>query len=159
MKLLILLTTITSIALSSCNYQENKKLLNGELNSIPVLTGNFEGVYVTESYQKRKEGYDWIAVSISKTDSGYHLSVQSRMDLKKATCSLETSAKIIGKDSLQAVVDGKGILFSFDNRTLSISSLIKSDSTQLYYFCSGGASLANHYYKIDEKLDSLQIRK
>lgn len=122
--------------------------------SIQALAGN----YVSEGYNERGEGSDWVAVIVKQwNDSTAHISVRSRADQKKPTCRFDVDATIFGHDTLRAVYEGKGILFAFGDNKLSISAQNKEDDNMLYYFCSGGASLTGEYSKIDGMLDEKQI--
>lgn len=127
--------------------KENKKLIEN-------LTGN----YVSEEYKKRNEGYDWIAVSIKKMDDKTaHISIRSRADKKRPTCTFDADASLIDENTLKANVENSVIVFSFKDKKLTISS--EKGENKLNFYCSGGASLAGIYTKINEQLDQKQIDK
>ena len=66
------------------------------------------GDYVTSEYQKRSEGYDWVAVKVSEiTDSILQISVRSRADIKKPTCTFDAKAYKTESGKLMAILKGK----------------------------------------------------
>ena len=121
------------------------------------LTGNF----VTSEYQNRGESYDWVAVKVNElTDSILQISVRSRADNKKPTCTFDAKAfKTPAKNTFKSSVEGYNIFFVFDADSLLITGETEQDNMMLGYFCSGGASLAGVYRKISEPLDTAQIDK
>jgi hypothetical protein len=148
------ITTIVLLSFAIACKNEEKKVEPVKTTVASTLVGNF----VTAEYEKRADGYDWVGVMISKTsDSTAHISVRSRVDKKKATCSFDAEGKFIGSDTLSANYEGKIILFVFDGKALQINTANKADSNLLNYFCSGGASLAGTYHKINEPLDKTQL--
>lgn len=124
--------------------------------SISAVFGN----YVSDSYSKRSEGFDWVAVTVNQlSDSTVHISVRSRADLKKPTCTFDADAVRISDNVFKTNVDGKSILFKFSDSTINIAAEKEEDKSILNYFCSGGGSLADTYKKINEPLDEKQIDK
>lgn len=118
----------------------------------------FVGTYVSDGYDQRGEGYDWVGVSIEAlNDSVASIAVRSRADLKKTTCRFDGKANLHAKDTLICNYQGKDIIFVRTDSTLTISTLRPEDSDLLYYFCSGGGSMAGTYKKIDGKLDPSQV--
>lgn len=49
----------------------------------------------------------------------------------------------------QTVFEGKAILFTFSDNALTVSPKDTTNRELLYYFCSGGGSLAGTYGKIN----------
>lgn len=121
---------------------------------------NVFGNYVSEDYSKRSEGYDWVAVSVTETKSNQlKISVRSRADKKNPTCTFDAVAKKIDDTIYQTQIDGKSILFKFTNAQISITSEKVEDKGSLYFYCSGGVSIAGTYQKINEEIDQNQIDK
>jgi hypothetical protein len=159
------LVAITILTVISCKYNqktaktENKTFekteqSNNSSKSISALVGN----YVSEDYTKRNEGYDWVAVSVHQlSDSTIHISVRSRADKKKPTCTFDANATKIGDDRFKTSIDGKSILFTFKDSKISITTEKEEDKDILNYYCSGGGSLADTYKKINGPLDEKQI--
>ncbi|ESU28780.1 hypothetical protein FLJC2902T_13770 [Flavobacterium limnosediminis JC2902] len=153
--------TLGFITLASCkhNLKTNEKAhetieKTAQSDDSPVLMGD----YVSEGYTKRNEGYDWVAVSVEqKSDSTIHISVRSRADKKKPTCTFDTDAIRINDSLFKSTIDGKSILFAFKNNTINIATENNDDNTILNYYCSGGGSLANTYKKTNDPLDEKQI--
>ena len=133
---------------------ENKEQTSASSSTISALVGD----YVSADYEKRNEGYDWVAVSVSQvSDSTLHVSVRSRADKKKPTCTFDADAVKSTENIYKATVEGKNILFTFKDNSIAISTEKQEDSSILNYYCSGGGSLAGDYKKINEPLDEKQI--
>ncbi|MBP7174270.1 MAG: PliI family lysozyme inhibitor of I-type lysozyme [Cloacibacterium sp.] len=123
-----------------------------------VKENTLVGDYVSAEYAKRNEGYDWVAVSVSQvSDSTLHVSVRSRADKKKPTCTFDADATKVSENVYSANKEGKDILFTFKDNSITISTEKQEDSGILNYYCSGGGSLADTYKKINEPLDEKQI--
>lgn len=110
------------------------------------------GEYVSSDYEKRHQGYDWVAVTVIPADDSDHLkiNIHSRKDIKKQTCRLETIAKKIDNSRYTSTQEGAKILFHFSNNQLTISPL-DGNYHQLMYFCSGGASIVGDYHLLQKK--------
>lgn len=120
----------------------------------------FSGSYVTESYFKRDKGYDWVSVSISKVNEyKYRVSVRSRGDRKRATCTFDSYAYPSNNRSLKAYQNEKSILLSVTGNKLTIKPEKEEDSNILTICCSGGASLSDTYLRISTPVDPKQIDK
>ncbi|MCD6597331.1 MAG: PliI family lysozyme inhibitor of I-type lysozyme, partial [Bacteroidales bacterium] len=131
---------------------------NKQTNNSPEPAIELAGDYVSSEYNKRNEGYDWVAVLVTKTnDSIVHISVRSRADKKKPTCTYDTDATKINNTTFKAETDGKNIVFSFKDNVLNITTEKEDDKDILSYFCSGGGSLLGDYTKLKEALDKVQI--
>ncbi len=111
-----------------------------------VSVDSFLGRYVSESYFRRSEGYDWISVSITKKDNQtVDIAVRSRSDIKKPTCTFDGEGIIVNRSTIKSVFGGKNILFNIEVDTLKIEMEETNDRTMLYYFCSGGTTLEGTY--------------
>lgn len=159
------IATITALAMASCNSATEKKA-EEKTDTVSVTKPVTEtkvdvsGNYVTADYQKRAEGFDWVAVSVKNTgDNEISVSIRSRVDKKKATCTFNAIAQKKSDNVYQTSLDGKNILFSFNNEKISIATEKSDDSSLLNYYCSGGGSLAGEYTKSNEPLDEKQIDK
>jgi hypothetical protein len=143
--------------LGSCSPKNQKSTENVNVNNTESFTGN----YTTSDYQKRSEGFDWVAVKVNElTDSILQVSVRSRADIKKPTCTFDARAfKTLAKNTFRASAEGYNIFFVFDADSLLISGETEVDNQMLGYFCSGSVSLAGVYHKIAEPLDTVQIDK
>lgn len=145
MKTIIGWLLICSLTTACCLSADKNK------NRIPQA---FEGDYVTPGYFHRNEGYDWVAVSICiQSDTTATITVRSRNDIKKPTCTFNGNAYRSGNDTLVVKQSAGDIYFVRSADTLSISSNIPG---LLYFYCSGGGSLAGDYVKLKQKLDSSQ---
>jgi hypothetical protein len=140
------------------NQTQNDPLPNDTTTSgIDVFVGN----YVTDGYSKKAEGYDWVAVTITKlSDSTAHVSIRSRADKKKPTCTFDMDVTQIDSVTLNGRNEGYAILFKLDKNVLTISSdQANASNNNLQYFCSGGATIEGNYAKIEGELDQQQIDK
>ena len=146
---------LLSLFFISCNQASDKVETKSEIfvdKQTSII--NYSGNYVTPDYIKRKEGYDWVAVSITKlSDSTIHVTVRSRTDIKKPTCTFDQDATKTSDSTYITTVNSKAILYTFRDNNLVISTKQKEDIEFLHYYCSGGGTLANTYVKINEPLD------
>lgn len=157
----ILFVTSTALLVYSCN-TETKKQEDKENQAEQTVAQNddFDWNYVNNSYNQRKEGYDWVAVIVSKeSDNQLKIAVRSRADKKKPTCTFEAIAQKLDENTYTSVVQDKKILFHFSDNSITIETEKKEDSGILNFYCSGGASIADTYIKINEQLDETQIDK
>jgi len=138
---------------------ESKKtedVSNEESTEASSILGN----YVTENYSNRNEGYDWVAILVTEADNDQlHISVRSRADKKKPTCTFDALAQKVDNTLYQTQVDGQTILFEFTSTEIRIRPENEANNGLLYFYCSGGASLAGTYLKINEAIDQNQIDK
>lgn len=144
--LLIILTMV------SCKnkVEEKQHTVLSEQKTIDI-TGN----YVDEFYKQKNEGYDFVVVKVvAKSNDLIRISVRSRADKKKPTCTFDTDAKKVNDTLYTANVEGKSINFIFKNESVSIDAENEIDEGVLTYYCSGGGSLKATYSKILEPLDS-----
>ena len=99
-------------------------------------------------------------MTISPIDENkMNISVRSRADRKKPTCTFDAKAYRLNDSTFQASIEGKQILFVQGESTLEIKAAKSEDNSILYYYCSGGASLAGTYLQIEGELDRSQIDK
>jgi hypothetical protein len=74
---------------------------------------NILGSYVSDDYSKRSEGYDWIAVSVTEAESNQlNISVRSRADKKKPTCTFDAVANKVDDKVYQTQIDGKSVFLN-----------------------------------------------
>lgn len=128
--------------------------------SIPEEIEEFTilGNYVSDGYSKRSEGYDWVSIAVTETQSNHlNISVRSRADKKKPTCTFDTKAFKKNDSIYESNYDGKNIIFHFNENNLTISTENPENLNLLYFFCNGGATLAGTYQRINEDLDTEQI--
>ena len=151
---------INMFLLSSCKLDKENPLDASQTEpeeevSLPSIYGN----YVDGSYARRNEGYDWVGVRVQNGNEGQiQVQVRSRADKKRPTCTFDATAFMISDSTYQALVDGKQVMFSFANKKLTISTE-PQDENVLYFYCSGGATVAGTYDKIEEDLDTFQVDK
>ena len=118
------------------------------------------GNYVNDTYAIRHEGYDWVAVTVKEAiDNSIYVSVRSRADIKKPTCSFDAQAFKVDENTYESMNDGKAIVYQFNDNSITISTKNEADENMLYFFCSGGATFAGAYTKIEEPLEADQIDK
>lgn len=111
---------------------------------------DLDGTYVSDMYDKRDEGYDWVGIRVDRlSDYKLDITVRSRADKKRPTCTYDAVAERIEERVYQTVFEGKAILFTFSDNALTVSPKDTTNRELLYYFCSGGGSLAGTYGKIN----------
>ncbi len=160
----IFLSAILFLALISCNSNADKKESEITTDTTTIIATpasvDRSGNYVSADYANRAKGFDWVAVAV-KNISGdtVSISVRSRADKKKPTCTFDAVAHKQNDSTYVAVAQGKNILFTFSGDNITIAAKNVADSGVLNYFCSGGGTLAGNYTKINEPLDTTQINK
>lgn len=129
----------------------------GKKEKKPVVLTDYSGSYVSDGYEHRAKGFDYLSVHIvALNDSVAEVSVRSRTDNKEPTCSFDSKAFFIAASgSLEGVFDGKRILFNLDDDTLSISVPDNDDHMMLYFLSPGGSSLMGDYYRTNEDLSDI----
>lgn len=119
---------------------------------------SIEGNYVGPGYQQRAEGYDWVAVMVSAAEEGrYTVRVRSRADRKKPTCTFDATLSPLSGSTYITSAQGAEILFRFSSGDLTISAADPAGEDILFYFCSGGGSLAGTYARIPGEIDTAQL--
>lgn len=153
---------IGAVALTTCACKKNsestdrKEITRIEAASQPGVSGN----YVTPDYEMRGEGYDWVAVSVKHLSADViWLSVRSRADRKKPTCTFDTKAYRTNDSTFSTVAEGKTVIIKFGAGSVTIATERPEDEAALYFFCSGGATVAGTYKKMDGPLDVTQVDK
>ena len=156
-----LLAALVATAVASCNLPKKDKTQDSQTSATtPDKAISIAGTYVSNDYQKRNEGYDWVGIIIHENaDKSITVKIRSRADLKKPTCTLDATAVSTTDEKYKTVLEGKTVLFSFNNKNLTIDSETEGDSSILSFYCSGGASIKGNYEKIDTDLDSSQVDK
>lgn len=116
--------------------------------------------YVSDSYFKKNDGYDWVLVSLKQINNfEIKASVRSRADKKKPTCTFDDILYKRENNIYASYKEGKTILFKINDNSLSIEGGSVDDENILYYFCSGGATLKGDYKKLEGEIDKKQIDK
>ena len=152
-----LMMMVLFLAIGCKNKTEKTKEFS-TLKSVEVLA--ILGNYVSEGYSKRSEGYDWVVVTVTETENNQlNISVRSRADKKKPTCTFDAVAKRVDDQVYQTQIDGKTILVEFTRGKISITTKQVEDEGILYFYCSGGATLGGTYLKIKEILDQSELGK
>lgn len=139
--------------------QSVKNEANQEAETISGTQAVF-GYYVTPQYNKRDEGYDWVSVRLAPQPENIEklwVSVRSRADKKKPTCTFDAIATALNDSTYQSVIGNEEVLFTIIEKQLTISASKNSGHDVLKYNCSGGGSLRGEYYKIESDIDRSQI--
>jgi hypothetical protein len=156
-----LILAVLSSLLNGCKEKsENADEKEVVTQKLPMESTTIIGRYVTDSYESRGEGYDWVAVHVSKvSENEISLKIRSRADRKKPTCTFDTNAYRVNDSVYTAFVEGKPMLVTFSTHSVWIAAENSEDESVLSYFCSGGATLAGKYHKIFDPIDTSQIDK
>ncbi len=151
-----ILATLSFFFITSCNPKPTEKTTQEE--EITDRSIDVEGNYVDILYEKRADGFDWVGISVQQlSDTVINIKVRSRADIKGPTCTLDAQASKARTNVYRTMLEGKPVLLSFDEESVSIKSELVNDSTILNFYCSGGASLGGRYKKIKEDLDTTQV--
>lgn len=128
--------------------------------TLPLTASTITGRYVTDTYELRGEGYDWVAVNIGKySEDEIFLKVRSRADKKKPTCTFDINAFRVNDSLYATTVQGKLINISFTAHSVTIAAESEVDDAALKFFCTGGATVAGTYHKIYDPIDTTQLDK
>lgn len=147
------LAAVIALAAQGCKKSNETVATQQEVQTVQPATSALDatGFYVSDGYAERDKGADWVSVIVTEADSNQlKIDVQSRTDIKKATCTFDGLAQ--KKDEANYVVtkDGKNILFTFGEKSMKISAEKAEDEDFLHFFCSGGATLAGEYSKTEQ---------
>lgn len=145
--------------LSGCTENSQEELRGDSIKvEAPLSKPDIYGNFVSDGYHKKNEGYDWVSVSISPLDQDQiHIKVRSRADRKKPTCTFDATARKAGDALYKASLNGKNVLFQLQHDTLVLETENPEDKDVLNFYCSGGASIAGKYKKLEVAIDSAQI--
>ncbi len=155
------------LALNACNDYKTQEIQNAPPVGTDTATAQHkpesavvEGNYVSSDYYNRTKGYDWVGVQVrTNARNGIMVSVRSRADKKKPTCTMDAEAQAIGNGVYKATLPYGSILFTFSDTSLAITPETDKDEGALSFYCSGGATLKGTYKRIDGALDSTQVDK
>ena len=116
------------------------------------------GSYADDSYSKRSEGYDWVGVRVKETgEDQLWVSVRSRADKKRPTCTFDGQVYRVSENTYETSLEGQTAVFEFTENSLTIRPKTEADAQALSFRCSGGATLAGTYTKINGELDPDQV--
>ncbi len=138
-KVIIMIVLVVAISINGC--------ANTAINPTNAIIKQ-PTYYANEGYSLREAGADWIMVSIIPLAySQLQISVKSRDDIKKPTCTYSSTAHLNPKTGdYEANEKGQNITFIFSDNQLEINS---TDTNLLHYFCSGGATLKGTYQQVN----------
>ena len=158
LSLKIALGSLFIICLINCKHEIKKVNQENVIEPIKQELPEVAGNYVSDYYQNRNEGYDWIAISVKNIgENTIGISVRSRADKKKPTCTLDTKANKVNDSLFTSAVNGLTVMFTFHKDTLNISTERPEQADGLQYYCSGGGNFIGNYARIDGDLDQTQI--
>ncbi len=151
---LYFLAALFGLFLMSCgptNSNESKSETSVSEEAQPM---DIAGIYASDGYEKKAEGYDWVAVMVDRiSDDMLDISIRSRADKKKPTCFLNADAEKVNDKVYRAMVDYVPVLFTFEDGNVTISAERPGDGDRLHYYCSGGATVAGSYAKVNGPID------
>jgi hypothetical protein len=150
-----------SIAFSSCiQKKQPSSAAEDNIGQTTTETKEISGNYADAGYALRSQGYDWVGVSFRTTESGQAMvKVRSRADKKRPACTFDAVVYQREDNSYYTSDEGKTIVFTFSGDTLRIAAEGPDAANSLYYYCSGGATLAGTYTRVDGALDESQVDK
>lgn len=156
--LLYLLIGLFSFACNNKPQNDQNKVIAKIKKPTPEI--DYTGNYVSTGYQDKAAGSDWVGVSVVRlSDSTIHVAVRSRIDIKKPTCTFDADAVKLSTNIYRSIANQVPIRYTFQDDKMTISAEDKAQEAALNYFCSGGASLADTYTRINGPLDEKQVDK
>lgn len=156
---IFLFLTIIILVIFSCK-TEIKQAKDNQTMQKAIKKIDLTGNYVSENYNQRNEDYDWISIIVSSArNDQLKISARSRADKKKPTCTFDAIAERFDDNTYRTIIDDKAVLFRFIDNSITIFTKKEEDKDILYFYCSGGATLAGTYTKINKSLDEKQIDK
>lgn len=159
-KSLLLFCSLVFILLVGCrnSTEKNKEKSHNSAQNASTIKQNYSGNYVTEHYENRNDGYDWVAVSITEIiDNQLLVSVRSRNDKKTPTCTFDATFYKINDSLFHTFTVGKEVSLEIISDKLKFKTAQSGDVEAFKFHCSGGGSLAAIYHKIDSVLDPNQV--
>jgi hypothetical protein len=143
----------------SCGQTNSNESKTGSSVPEEAQPTDIAGSYVSDGYDRKAEGYDWVAVLVErKSGDMLDISIRSRADKKKPTCFMNADAEKVNDKVYRAMVDYVPVLFTFEGGNVTISAERPGDGDRLHFYCSGGATVAGTYAKIEGPID-LQVDK
>jgi len=122
-----------------------------------VFDPDHYGHYATNFYQERDQGYDWIALSITPRNKfTVAVSVRSRADKKKPTCTFDGLASVVDQNTL-VVHNDFSMELRFTSDSVWVTGKTPPDTDRMAFYCSGGGNLADTYFKISGPPDPSQV--
>ncbi|WP_223609520.1 hypothetical protein [Chryseobacterium sp. OSA05B] len=107
-----------------------------------------DGSYLTPDYQKEVK-VNWVGIIIQNIDDHkISVKIRSRADKKKTTCTLYIQATKSRKGIYQATLEGKNVVFTFHQSSVTVSTEYPKDKYALRFYCSGRATIADTYTTI-----------
>jgi hypothetical protein len=151
------------ILIASCNKKETKEPIKTETTTTSN-TLDYSGEYASSTYFEKDNDKDWIAVLITNVnDSSLLVSIRSRVDIKRPTCTNDFTAVKLKDNVFKHNVENGAVVLTFSDKKVTISSE-GSDEFILNRACSGGGTYAGEFIKSDapidrEKLDPTKFTK
>ena len=149
------------IALTGCATQSTTTPVTSTPHPFPESTPSVDGLvgdYATIDYGRRSAGYDWVGVTVEKvSDQEAYVAIRSRGDKKRPTCTFDGVGQMLEPNVLAIEVNEQALLLTLRDNTLTVSAQDETDENLLFFYCSGGASLAGPYQKLDAPLDTAQL--
>ena len=140
----------TILLFNACEKQKSNEEDLSAMNSTQVS-------YASEGYENRDSGSDWVGLNLSMEEKRLFVSIRSRADIKKPTCTADFIAYLVSEGKYEAVLNGAPILIGVTDNEVTIKPKNTSKEGDLSFFCSGGASIAGSYSKIEGQLDQEQV--
>ncbi len=135
---LLLGTSLALTALSACKAPQQTTKATTQTKT-----------YVSDGYNKRKQGYDWVAVETTKqANNTLKVQIRSRADKKKPTCTFDGVAYPVRTNFYQLKQGDMMLNLTLNVKSIDIKPAQESDRNQAIYYCSGGGSLIGSYKQI-----------
>lgn len=135
---LLLDTSLALTALSACKASQQT-----------TKTTTQTKTYVSDGYNKRKQGYDWVAVETTKqANNTLKVQIRSRADKKKPTCTFDGIAYPVNANLYQLKQGDMTLNLILNAKSIDIEPAQENDRNQAMYHFSGGGSLIGSYEQV-----------
>ncbi len=135
---LFLGTSLALTALSACKAPQQTTKATAQTKA-----------YVSDGHNKRKQGYDWVAVETTKqADNTLKVQIRSRSDKKKPTCTFDGIAYPVSSNLYQLKQGDMTLNLTLNAKSIDIEPAQESDRNKAMTYCSGGGSLMGSYQSV-----------
>ena len=147
MKLHTLTLLATSLAVTTLTACTTPQAIPSQTANATVQTKT----YVSDDYNKRKQGYDWVAVETTRqADNSLKVQIRSRIDQKKPTCTFDGIAYPVSTNLYQIRQGDMTLNLTLNANSIDIKPAQDSDRHKAMMYCSGGGSFIGTYQSVAE---------
>lgn len=123
------------------------------LAACQTVTPPSVAVYVSDGYDRRAQGYDWMAVeTVPQADKTLKVAVRSRVDRKKPSCTFDGTAHPLAANHYRIRQNGMtlNLLLRGSDLLIEAEAPAANGGDPTAYYCSGGGSLTGQYRQVEQ---------